>query len=468
MAELTAAEWRDRLLKRFVADFRERRKMLLLYESEQPVVPILDRYADAYKRILEQARTPWGRLVVDIVSERMRLTGFTANGEGDVSDELWDILRENHIESVQQAVHREALAIGTSYVSVWETDSVFSVVQESGMTATHENMPGDPNTVAAAIKVWWDSINYRMRCEVYLADEVVSYVSEDEIKDPAVWTVSGNMWDKSWLQEGEPVENPSGVVPLVPFVVRPNFLGYGRSDLAELEPTIQRIETLTANTMLSVEFGAFRQRWATGLEIPTNDEDDPIEPFKVALDRLWISEDPDTKFGSFDYTDIRPYLQAISDGIGQLSAVSRIPTLYFNQSDLSNPPSAASLEASETGLINKVKERVDRFAEAWETVAMLVLKADDPRGIKSLWTDPRTRSDAQVVDAAVKMETIGVPWEVLMGYIGFTPPEVQAMKAMRASDTFTRLLNTALPQATPVEVEAPAQAPQPQNPDTAE
>ena len=94
----------------------------------------------------------------------------------------------------------------------------------------------------------------------------------------------------------------------------------------------------------------------------------------MALDRLWISEDPDTKFGAFPATDITPYLKAISDAIGQLSAVSRIPPTYFVQTDLANPPSAASLEASETGLINKIGERQVGYGDSWESVARLVMK----------------------------------------------------------------------------------------------
>jgi hypothetical protein len=213
-----------------------------------------------------------------------------------------------------------------------------------------------------------------------------------------------------------------------------------------------------ANTLLAVELGALRQKWASGLEIPVDPTtNQPIEPFKVALDRLWVSEDPETRFGSFDQTDVRPYLQGISDAIGQLSAVSRIPTLYFNQSDLSNPPSAASLEASETGLINKVYERQDRFAESWEQVASLATFFEtgeqvDPADVHTLWNDPRTRSEAQTVDAATKLYSINVPWEAIMEFVGYSPTEIERLKSQRAADTFDRLLNAPLNAATGIEI----------------
>ena len=103
----------------------------------------------------------------------------------------------------------------------------------------------------------------------------------------------------------------------------------------------------------------------------------------MALDRLWVSEHPETKFGSFEATEISGYLKAVSDAVGQLSAVSRIPVTYFVQSELANPPSAASLEASETGLINKVRERQETLGESWEMLVNLAIKMsnDLPSGL---------------------------------------------------------------------------------------
>lgn len=458
---LSNEQWLKRMLDNYAADFKYRAKMNALYESQQPAVSVLDRYKDAYVRLLALSRTPWGRLVVDVTAERLSVIGFTGTDNDEV---LWDVLRANRIEAIQKQVHTEALAVGTSYVSVWSDgdDDDRSIAFESSMTVSHEIVPGDPHKVAAAVKVWHDSIEKRYRANLYLPDEIIKYQSEDTVKDPQTWLVAGKLSDKAW----EPIEefdNPSGVVTMIPFVTRPNWLGYGRSDLSELKPIIDRIENITLNTMLATELGAFAQKWATGLEIPQVEDEDgnvtDVEPFKVALDRLWTSEDPETKFGQFQATDIRPYLSAVSDAVGQLSAVSRVPATYFVQADLTNPPSASSLEASETGLIHKVKTRMDRFGESWEEVAKF-LGGSSAAGATTLWKDPRTQSDAQTVDAAVKLMSIQVPWKTVMAYLGYTPSQIKTMEAERAADTFNRLLNSSLPQATPLEFEQPASAEQ--------
>jgi hypothetical protein len=456
MALLTDDQWRDKLLDRYTVDIRLRSASQLVYESAQPLVPVLDRYKDAYIRILEQSRTPWGKLVVDIVAERLKVIGFRS--DSGIQDDLWNILQGNRIDSLQKNVYREALALGTSYVSVWGEGDTATVAHESGLSVTHIAAPGDSTSVAGAIKVWHDWATHKMRCEVYLADVVNRYESRDDVKNPSTWLVGGKLSDKEWVLI-EQIDNLYGEVSIVPFVTRPTWTGDGRSDLAAVTPVIARIETMTVNTMLAVELGAFRQKWATGIEVPTDDEGNPVEPYKAALDRLWISEDPDAKFGVFQDTDIRPYLQAIEDAIGQLSAVSRIPALYFNQSGLSNPPSASSLEASETGLVNKVRDRQDYYAESWEKIANFVNPAVGDLTV--MWNDPRTQSDAQTVDAAVKLDSIGVPWESVMEYLGYKPDEIARMKTMRAADTFNQLLNTPLPQATPLVRETPAQVVEP-------
>lgn len=456
----SAEWWRDRLIERFSRDIADRKINAAYYDSINPSPEVLSRYREAYRRLLEMSKTPWARLVIDIVAERLSVNGFRVGDTDMVDSDLWELFRKNRMEALQRQVHREALALGTSYVSVWPGEDDVRIAFETAMTVTHENQAGDPHSTAAAIKMWHDPLEAKARVNLYLPDGTFKYaskadVSEDQWSNPPAERFRHMQWEVV----GE-VENPFGIVPMIPFVVRPSWEGYGTSDLEDLRSIISRIESLIANTLLAVELGAFRQRWATGLEIPTDEEGNAVEPFRVALDRLWISGDPETRFGSFDSTDIRPYLQAVSDGIAQLSSVSRIPTLYFNQSELSNPPSAASLEASETGLIKKVIERQDRFAESWEQVAALAGDTEEP--ITVSWDDPRTRSEAQIMDAAVKLQSIGFPFQGILEFLGYTPEEVDRIKKLRAADTFDRLLNTPLPQATRVQTEQPFQEPQPQ------
>ena len=414
---LSDTEWLSRLLRQWQYDVLLRRTWNALYDSTQPRRDPVPQYRAAYERILMMSRTPWARLVVDLTEERLKVQGFQF-GEDDPNDLLWELFRRNQMEAIQSVVHREAVTTGTSYVSVWpaaDDPSQPKIRAESSLNTTHENQSGDPQTVAAALKVWLDTASGEARANLYFPDRVVRFATQVTTSEIATIDMYSEAFAMrgGWLPISE-VGHSYDIVPMVPFVTRPDYRGYGRSDLRDIAEIIGRIEYLTSNTLLAVELGALRQKWASGLEIPTDPDGNEVEPFKVALDRLWISEDPDTKFGAFPATDITPYLKAISDAIGQLSAVSRIPPTYFVQTDLANPPSAASLEASETGLINKIGERQVGYGDSWESVARLVMKVaeveapeDSLATLNALWKDPRTRSDSQTMDAASRCKRSG-------------------------------------------------------------
>ena len=446
--------WRDRLLVRYRDDLQKRLRLKRLYDSDQPSFEPLPHYTQAYNRLIRMARTPWPRLVVDIVAERLAVTGFQID-EADINQTLWSLFGLSRMEMLQSQVYAETINLGTSYVSIWPDDGVPKLAWESAVTVTHEVEPGEPSVVAAALKVWEDTIRGQFRCNLYLPDSIHKWSTDRGPVEPnvalsrATWIDTMAHTGATWKREGEVVPNPYDIVPMIPFLIRPNWNGYGRSDLDDLTQVFTRIENLTTNILLAVELGAFRQRWATGLDVPRDPNTDmPVEPFAVALDRLWISENENTKFGSFEATDITGYLKAVSDSVGQLSAVSRIPVTYFVQNELANPPSAASLEASETGLINKVRERQETLGESWEAVVNLAIKMsnDFPAGtgeglVRVIWKDPRTRSEAQTLDAATKLNSIGAPWEFVMEFIGYSPDEITRMRAARMADTFERLLN---------------------------
>ena len=449
-----------------------------MYDSKQPPIEGLPNYQAAYRRLIAMSRTPWARLVVDIVAERLNVIGFRV---GEADDLIWTMLRRSHMEALQNQVHREAINLGTSYVSMWPDNGMPKLAWESALTMTHETEPGDPHTVAAAFKVWEDTIRDRWRVNLYLPDAIHKWQSKEGIAYEQTRTRNSTQNSGEALnvryatlltgvewEQVESLDNPYKQVPVVPFVVRPNWDGYGQSDLDDLGAVLKRIEFVTTNILLAVELGAFRQRWATGIEVPLDPiTNQPVEPFKVALDRLWVSEDDNAKFGSFEATDITGYLKAVSDAIGQLSATSRIPVTYFVQSELANPPSAASLEAAETGLIHKVIERQETFGESWEQVVKLVMRMAndapaeaDAREIDVLWKDPRTRSDSQTLDAAVKLNSIGMPWKAVMEFVGYSPEQIERMETDRMADTFNRLLNSPVPNAPQLATgQAPGQPP---------
>ena len=51
--------------------------------------------------------------------------------------------------------------------------------------------------------------------------------------------------------------------------------------------------------------------------------------------------------------------------------------------------------------------------------------------MRVMWKDPRTRSESQTLDAAVKLKAIDTPWESVMEFIGYAPDAIQKMRRAR-------------------------------------
>ena len=230
---------------------------------------------------------------------------------------------------------------------------------------------------------------------------------------------------------------------MVPLINRPNLFGGGRSELANVTSTQDQINKLVCDMIVASEFQAFRQRWATGVEVAmdeTTGEDKA--PFKAAVDRLWATPDSEAKFGEFGSNDLKAYVTALENRIQSLASRSRTPPHYL-LGGMGQFPSGESLKATETGLIAKVKSQRRHFGESWEEVIRLGFKAQgdaraDAMSAETIWADPESRTESEHVDSLVKKLSIGVPMPQLWEDAGYTPEQIARFKTMMLEEALNR------------------------------
>lgn len=449
--ELTEQELeRDFLLARLRLQRARCSNLWGWYHGEQDLPAVDARYRPAYRLLLEIARTPWARLVVDTIAERLHVQGFRSGLLPAANEELeaaaWSVFQTSSLDADEWQVYVEALICGDGYVSVArEEEEPTRVSPESGFEVTHLAAPGNRRAVASALKLCpttWTGTTWA--CELYRPEGTYRWLLAlesplDGFLAPVDSAARKEIATLPW-EEDDPffTENALGVVPIVPFENRSTVLGGGVSELEDCIPILRRIDKLTLDKLLTSETASFRQRWATGLEVPRDEDGNPVEPYKAAVDRLWVSEDERTKFGSFEASELGPYLTAIDAEIAALAAISRVPSHYLLQQSLANPPSAESLIASESGLVAKVRERQRRFGEAWERAIRLALAFEgtvspEASALEVVWADAEMRNPAQVADAAVKLSSVGVPRSAVWEYIGATPEQLAAWEVEAAA-----------------------------------
>lgn len=431
---------RDRLLEQLVLQGAVWRRFNAYYEGDHPLPDAPAGARNEFLRLMRLSRSNWMSLIVDAVAERLTVDGFRF-GDAEADIDVWrTIWQPNQLDAEHASVHTEALIGGVAGVLVWPAADM---VATPTITAEHptelfiDHEPGGARQVRAAIKMYRDGTTDYCTLWTAAAGDVPAMVYK--------WARDEGQSDwVPWEAPGDPgvkFENVLGVVPAVAFANRTRMLGPGRSELAGGVTDIQdRINETLFSRVTSTRYAAFRQRWVTGLDIPVDPETNrPIEPFKSAIDRLWVAENKDVKFGEFEQSDLSPLIKACESDIQHLAAISRTPPHYLlGQSGAF--PSGESLKATETGLVAKVRLRQLRFGEAWEQVARLGLRAmgdqrHNDKALEVIWRDPESKGLGELVDALVKLKGLGVPDEALWERYGASQVEIARwrQKAARAT-----------------------------------
>lgn len=378
-----------------------------------------DGYKEEFNDFLNTIVDNWMPIVVDSVQERMQVNGFRFSDDGKGDSQAQDIWQANHLDAESELLHSSALIGGTASVLVWvdeaKADGDFPLITVEDPDQVYV-LHGGPKRMdrLAAIKAWKDEWTGEERVNIYLPDAVYKVIQV------------GGRWQEF---EKFRYRNPLGVVPIVPFYNRPKLKpGSFRSELKDVIATQKQINKILCDALVASEFSAYRQRWVTGMDVEIGEDGKPVNPFESGADRMFVATDSASEFGQFEATDLTNYVKMMENRIQSVASRTRTPAHYL-LGNAGSFPSGESLKATETGLVAKVRQRMRFFGESWEEVMRLAFAvADDPKAkyfkAETIWADPESRTEAEHVDALVKLRTINVPIRQLWEDRGYTPTQI--------------------------------------------
>jgi hypothetical protein len=400
--------------------------------------------AREYQALAQRAVLNFLPLIIDAVAQQLYVEGYRKPDSPD-DDSSWEYWDANGLDAWQHSVHRDALTYGVAYVRVLPGKKKIPQIRPISplsMTALYRD-PIHDEWPEWALHVDMDYSTGEKRCRATLldAEHIYTLVGEHFTDAPDL--------DSFTLEKTE--KHGLGVCPIVRFrnslTTSPNVPP--RGDIEALIPAQDRLNNLILTASLIAQFASFRQRWASGLVIPRDPvTNEPIEDFNSAVNRVWLAPDPDVKFGEFSESDISKILNAISETIKHMSAISQVPPVYL-LGEIANL-SAEALAAAEAGLQRKTSEKRTTFGVAWNQVFRLAIAAstrktlpDDAYKNRVIWRDTEARSLASTVDALGKMvQMLGIPpegvWEKLPGV---NSSDVASWKAMaKEANAFGNLM----------------------------
>lgn len=457
--------WLHRLAGKLALDQPRLLLMDRYYRGDHPLPYVPQELKAEFRKMLARARSNFMRLVVQAPAERLKIQGFRVQDEEEADTDAWRWWKDVcHMDLDANLAISDSMAMGRTYFSVWKfqgEDEPRAQIEDPRTTIT-ERDPLNRHKRAAGLRMWIDDWTGKVRADVWLPEACYQFITNvNELAASTLWpqpwqaaypiddagirytnlveregVPSLLQWIEQWDELGI-VDNPTNDIPLIPLVNYPSVSKQpdGESELDDVYLTQDRINEMLFMRALAAWTTAYRQKWATGLEIPVDEHGNPVQPFKAAIDRLWIAEDPGTRFGEFGETNLRNYIDSIEEDVKHIAVQTRTPRHYLVESG--QTPSGDSIKSAESGLVAKVEEKQPYIAYSLREIHRLraLLSGEEPRPLEVIWGDPEFRTLAELTDATIKQYAAGlIPRRVAQERLGFSPSEIDRMAALFAQE----------------------------------
>ena len=375
-----------------------------------------------------QFRDNYMNVVVDALSERLKVIGFNADDE-DFGEWAWDLWRHNRMDYTQVVVHTETIMIGDSYVLCdWDD-------KNERPRFTHQ--PAEmiiPHYDETTRQIDWASKKWiqkklgeepETRLNLYYPDKVEKYIAHG-----GVWRRYSDDLDESWPvpwldRSGEPLG-----IPLVHFRNRPLGQDFGQSEIINLIPMQDLLNKSLIDLTMILDTLAFPQRYTLNVNHGASRLD--ILPGSVTE---FHSEYDGGQVGQWSAANVDGPLRSIEAIVQHIAGTSRTPQHLFQV--VGGAPSGEALKTSESGLVMKAQQRMINFGNSWEDCLTIAARIQETFGARvadlselvfnTTWDDPETRNEQNHMEALKAKAELGVTKRQIWRELGYTQEQIDQM-----------------------------------------
>jgi hypothetical protein len=452
--------WLRRLHKEIVARQQWTELYDAYYRGDHPLPWLPSQAVSEFRRILRMTRSNYMGLVIDATAERLAVEGFRLAGDDGADEDTWRIWQANNLDADADKGMLESLIHGSAYTLVQPngTDTPDVWIEHPSQAIVAYEPGSNRRKKAAGLKLWVDDWTGNYCATLFLPDWLYKF----EAPQPRSGVQPENLAWTERLVPGEswPARNTLGEVPFGELPNNPRLLTGGVSELADVIDVQDRINKTIADRLITQDFGAFPQKWATGY--PEEDsQGNAVQPIDIGRDRIVATDIAETKFGQWDSAPLDPYSAAKREDVKDIASRTRTPAQYL-LGEMSNV-NGETLKASESGLVAKVRQRMRSFSEGFEdTMRLARMAANLPTDVRmeTLWRNPEFRTEGEITDAAVKQLAAGLrDRRSAREFVGLSQTEIDQMEdreeAAMADPTLERISRDLITAAAPPAAPAP-------------
>jgi hypothetical protein len=460
-------------IEQAIDDLRRRapvyEKAYRYYNGRHDLAFATEKFQNTFGELFREFALNLCPAVCDALKDKMRITGFSVETGGRVTSptvregvpssenaltnvratdsaaaarHIW---QRNRMGTRAGEVHKEAFICGNAYMLVWP--------DETGRAAFYPNRANNitvvedeerPGRILWAAKQWLANDKH-IRLNIFYPDRVERYISRRASEGPmpdAKDFMPGTQ--ASRLQEREAssdetlaretrafpavVPNPYGTVPVFHFANNAGLGSPGRSELDAAIPVQDGLNKSVLDMLVAMEFSAYRQRWAAGIEVEIDAQGKVVAPFKAGVDHVWIAENPQARFGDFEAAELEQFLKVKDSFRIDIASVTGTPLHYFLQTT-GDFPSGESLKKAETRFLAKVRDRQESFGQTWADAMSFALRIEGHGHAQLIteWEDPAPMSEREVLENLLLKRQLGLSTEQALIEAGYGAEDVGKM-----------------------------------------
>jgi len=428
------------------------------YRGEHDLTFATEKFENAFGTLFREFAMNLCPAICDAVRDKLRISGFGVNAgpraalpagvardaelapqsgamqAGSLRSDIDHIWFRNRMALRAGEIHKEVLKNGDAYAIVWpnERGEVTIYPHRAASVTVHYN-EDSPGEIAWAAK-FWRTEDKRVRLNIFYPDRIERYVtkkeSESAMPDAGQFTRYASQ-DEA-LQPGslrsDTIQNPFGVVPVFHFANNADVGCLGQSELSQAIPIQDGLNKSILDMLVAMEFSAYRQRWAAGIEVEYDDAGKPKQPFNSGADRLWIATDPNTKFGDFSTSNLDQFIKVKDSFRIDMASVTGTPLHYFLQTS-KGFASGESLKQNETRFLAKVRDRQAAFGQTWAELMSFALRVTGHPHTELIthWEDPAPTDESVLLENLLLKKQLGVSTEQTLKEAGYGDVDVRRM-----------------------------------------
>ncbi|AON97370.1 portal protein [Gordonia phage Nyceirae] len=423
------------------------------YEGRQSLPYAPEGVSDEYRELQRQSIANWLATAMNAPVQRMEAESITGP-DGKPDTDAWNVFVGADLETRQKIVYTSMMVQSRGVASVSRTNTVGQarVSIESGRRVYLHADPEDPFTHQFAVKTWME--NERPSSGLWVPNSALVHAG---VKQVAVvydhtecvrFEKPGSTAIGGWKQV-RTTRHGLGDIPFVEFGSNLDEDGVPHSAIDQLIPMQDALNTIRFNTLLAMQFSAYRQRVATGYDPVLRDANGEIvyvrdaqgnqivgvdgqpvpqlrQAGRVSVDRLLVFPGKDTKVFDLQESNLQNYVTVYTRFLTDLFSKAQVPPQYAldKMSNLSGD-ALAGADHTLTSLVADLKREANSGMRKLLRLTD-VARGREPQNRTITWADTEPKSFAQIVDGVVKLIAAGFPMQDAFDMLpGSTPAKVE-------------------------------------------